>query len=407
MAMHTFQTVNKINNIDNTPIFLYVVNMRKYWNIAVFSLFLSFLIFILPSPQPPVKAGMATTRLNNIRYWVDPNYTRIVLDLSRPTSYKNKFLFNPYRLYIDLDDTAVTGTFSPLIINRGLVKKVRVGQHNKKTVRVVLDLNGKADYKIFPLPSPNRLVIDIYNRAQFSAKNIVRKIVIDPGHGGKDSGAIGKSGLMEKDIVLDVGLRLKKLIEEKLKVKVIMTRNKDIFIPLEERTAIANTTGADLFISIHTNANPSRRIRGVETYLLGKATDKSALATASRENSVSEKSLNDLQLILTDLLTTVKQDESLRLAHYIQSNIVKRLKPKYKVPDLGIKQAPFYVLVNARMPSILAEISFISNPREERLLARRSYRQEIAEAIFKGILNYIDSIPVFAYPKEAVNLPVQ
>jgi N-acetylmuramoyl-L-alanine amidase len=180
-----------------------------------------------------------------------------------------------------------------------------------------------------------------------------------------------------------------------------MTRETDVFIPLEERTAIANTKGADLFVSVHANSSRRTGARGVETYLLGRATDRDAMATAERENSASEKSLNALQLILTDLMNTAKKDESLRLAHYVQENMIGHLESRYKVTDLGVKQAPFYVLVNARMPSILAEISFISNPEEERLLSDGDHRQEIAEAILSGIKKYIQATPLLAQPKEA------
>jgi len=345
--------------------------------------------------------------LRTIRHWVNRNYIRIAIDLSGPARYEYHLLHRPDRLYIDIHRTVIRKKIKPIIIKNSFIKKVRVSQHSKDVVRVVMDLKEKIDYKIFSLPSPDRIVIDLYERSTPPVKRplmAIRKIVIDPGHGGKDSGAIGAHGLMEKDIVLDVGLRLKKLIERRLHIKVIMTRDKDVFIPLEERTAIANTSGADLFISIHTNANPSRRIRGVETYLLGRASDKRALLTASLENKVSARSMDTIQLILADLLTTAKQDESLRLAHYVQSRIVERVGKKYRVPDLGVKKAPFYVLVNARMPSILAEISFISNPREERLLASKKYRQDIAEAIFRGVKAYIDSLPVFTYPREAINV---
>jgi len=185
---------------------------------------------------------------------------------------------------------------------------------------------------------------------------------------------------------------------------VVMTRETDIFIPLEERTAIANKKDADLFISIHANSSRREGASGAETYLLGRATNREAMDTAMRENSATEKSLNELQLILTDLLTTAKKDESLRLAHYVQGNLIENLEPDYKINNLGVKQAPFYVLVNARMPSILAEISFISNREEEQRLGKSKYRQEIAEAILDGIIKYLQSTSYLTYPKEAANI---
>ncbi len=393
--------------------------MQIIRNILFFPFLLISLLFLFTAPAASAQDETQHSVLNGIRYWKDPNYTRIVIDLSSTATYHNKYLPNPDRLFIDIHNTAIAKGINPIQIGDGVVTQVRAGQHDKETVRVVIDLSARAEYKILPLTSPDRLVIDINRETAVSEsetsgktetekdkddnKNIIinQTIVIDPGHGGKDPGAMGKGGLKEKDIVLDVGLRLRKLVKDKLGVNVIMTRETDVFIPLEERTAIANTKGADLFVSVHANSSRRAGARGVETYLLGRATDRDAMATAERENSASEKSLNALQLILTDLMNTAKKDESLRLAHYVQENMIGHLESRYKVTDLGVKQAPFYVLVNARMPSILAEISFISNPEEERLLSDGDHRQEIAEAILSGIKKYIQATPLLAQPKEA------
>lgn len=371
---------------------------------------------------PLLSAGAPETpaiTLDKIRHWPAYDYTRIVLDLSSSTTYTDKYLPDPDRVYIDLENSSIRGNIPAVDIDNGIVKQVRAAQNDRQIVRVVIDLAGKVNYKVFPLRSPDRLVIDIYkdegaappaappSLPQESIKVKTPVIVIDPGHGGKDPGAIGKNGLKEKDIVLDVGMRLKRLVREKTGADVIMTRESDIFIPLEERTAIANKKDADLFLSIHTNSSRREGASGVETYLLGRATNREAMDTAMRENSATESSLNELQFILTDLLTTARKDESLRLAHYVQDNIVERLAPAYNINDLGVKQAPFYVLVNARMPSILAEISFISNREEEKKLAKGSYRQEIAEAILEGIIKYIKSTATLTFPKEAANVSVQ
>ncbi len=390
-------------------------------NILFHHLLFIFLLFLFAAPVKSAQDEVPQSVLNSIRYWKDPNYTRIVIDLKSAVTYKENYLPNPDRLFIDLHNTIMGTGINPIQISDGVVTQVRSGQFDKETVRVVIDLSAKAGYKILPLTSPDRLVIDILRDAPSPAIEPKQKgekdvnsnlsfasqtIVIDPGHGGKDPGAIGKRGLKEKDIVLDVGLRLRKLIKERLGVNVIMTRETDVFIPLEERTAIANTKGADLFVSVHANASRREGAKGVETYLLGRATDRDAMATAERENSASEKSLNTLQLILSDLMNTAKKEESLRLAHYVQENMVGHLETRYKVTDLGVKQAPFYVLVNARMPSVLAEISFISNPEEERLLSDGDHRQEIAEAILKGIRKYIQATPLLAQPKEANYIPL-
>ena len=385
-------------------------------NTLFYPLLLISLLFLFAAPVRAAQDETTQSVLNSIRYWKDPNYTRIVIDLKSPATFRENYLPNPDRLFIDLHNTIMGNGITPIQISDGVVTQVRAGQYDKETVRVVIDLSAKAGYKILPLTSPDRLVIDILRDTALPVSepeqkiekdgnnNIImasQTIVIDPGHGGKDPGARGRSGLMEKDIVLDVGLRLRRLIKERLGVNVIMTRETDVFIPLEERTAIANTKGADLFVSVHANASRREGAKGVETYLLGRATDRDAMATAERENSASEKSLNTLQLILTDLMNTAKKEESLRLAYYVQENMIGHLETRYKVTDLGVKQAPFYVLVNARMPSILAEISFISNREEEKLLSDGEHRQEIAEAILKGIKKYIQATPLLAQPKEA------
>ena len=382
--------------------------MRRYVGIALFSLLIPFLSLL--SPALGKSSEGPSTTLSAVHYLPEQNSTRIVFELSNPTTYFDKHLAHPARVYIDLHDTFISGNISPIKVGDGVIKQIRTRQHDRQTVRVVLELTGSFDYKIFPLTSPDRLVVDIFREGQPLQKSntdTIRTIVIDPGHGGKDPGATGKHGLMEKDIVLDVGLRLQRLVRDKLGAKVIMTRDEDVFIPLEERTAIANAKGADLFISVHANSSRKAGTRGVETYLLGKASDKNAMDTALRENSAGRKPSDDLQLILTDLLTTAKKDESLRLAHYVQSNIIDRLEPGYKAVNLGVKQAPFFVLVHASMPSILAEISFISNPAEERLLSEGEYRQEIAEAIFEGIRRYVQSTPMLSQPDEARNITIR
>ena len=368
---------------------------------------LIFAFSLLPAPAAGGPDGAPAAVLNNIRYRPDQDSLRIVLELSAPAAFTDRYLRNPDRFYIDLDHTSAANSIAPIETGDGIVKLIRSGQHDKETVRVVIELDSAVDYKVFPLTSPDRVVIDIFKKTPAARRpdvSVLRTIVIDPGHGGKDPGAIGKQGLMEKEIVLDVGLRLRRLIKEKLGVHVIMTREEDIFIPLEERTAIANAKDADLFISIHTNSSRKKEAKGVETYLLGRATDKGAMDAALRENSAPRnKSMDDLQFILTDLMTTARKDESLRLAHYVQTNLMEKLEPRYKSVDHGVKQAPFYVLVNAKMPSILAEISFISNPEEERLLAGGGYRQVIAEAIFEGIKKYVQSTSILAHPGEAAN----
>jgi N-acetylmuramoyl-L-alanine amidase len=213
----------------------------------------------------------------------------------------------------------------------------------------------------------------------------INTIVIDPGHGGHDPGA-SYYGIKEKDLVLDIGLKLKSLIAVNHPgLKVYMTRSKDIFIPLEERTAFANRKKADLFVSIHINAARNKKASGIETYVLNVTNDKAALAVAALENKATEKSLSDLQGILKDIMLNSKLEESLTLASIVQKYLVKHTNAK----NLGVKQAPFYVLVGAKMPSILIECGFVSNKKEAKLLNTNRYRLKIAEGIYKGLEAYV------------------
>jgi len=312
---------------------------------------------------------------------------------------------------------------------------------------VVLDLASLKSYAAFPLHEPERLVIDVTGNAADEEQETeglpaapaekqagdvpetpatpalpppvpktergskadpklslsrqlglkIRTIAIDAGHGGKDPGAIGKSGLKEKTITLDVAKRLAVLVKERLGCEVVMTRDRDVFIELEQRPFIAKSKGADLFVSIHVNANRKRKARGIETYIQSlRASDRDAMATAAFENATSTKTLsqlgNELDRILKDLRTDDKQEESLQLAHAVQGALISNVKrTQKKVVDLKVKRAFFYVLINTEMPSILAEVGFISNPDEEMLLKKEAYRQNLAEALFEGVRKYVES----------------
>jgi N-acetylmuramoyl-L-alanine amidase len=220
-----------------------------------------------------------------------------------------------------------------------------------------------------------------------------RRIVIDAGHGGHDPGSIGPNGLEEKDLVLDVAQRLETLVRSQLAAEVVMTRSTDVFIPLEERTAVANSKGADLFLSIHANSSRSPRSRGVETYFLNFAADPHAEAVAARENAISAATLKDLQNLVKAITLNSKIDESRDFAASVQEGMVASLKARdTDVSDRGVRTAPFYVLIGANMPSVLAEISFVSNPDEERLLRTSEHRQRIAQGIYEGVRSYLDGL---------------
>ena len=221
----------------------------------------------------------------------------------------------------------------------------------------------------------------------------IGRIVIDPGHGGHDTGTIGPNGLQEKDLVLDVAKRLGKLLDTRLGANVVYTRQDDTFIPLETRTAIANQEQADLFVSIHANSSRDPDARGVETYYLNFTSNANALEVAARENAVSDKSIHELQDLVKKIALKEKIEESREFATNVQQSLHKGLAVKSPgIRDRGVKKAPFIVLIGANMPSILAEISFVSNPADERKLETAEYRQRIAESLYKGISKYVSGL---------------
>ena len=221
----------------------------------------------------------------------------------------------------------------------------------------------------------------------------IGRIVVDAGHGGHDTGTIGPNGLQEKDLVLDVALKLGKLLSDRLGAEVVYTRDDDTFIPLETRTAIANQQQADLFISVHANSSSDQTARGVETYYLNFTSSRDALEVAARENSVSEKSIHELQDLVKKIALKEKIEESREFALDVQQSLHTGLATKAPaIRDRGVKKAPFIVLIGANMPSILAEISFISNPIDEKRLQTGDYRQKIAESLYKGVAKYVSGL---------------
>jgi len=232
----------------------------------------------------------------------------------------------------------------------------------------------------------------------------VSRIVIDPGHGGHDPGAKGK-GVTEAELVLDVALRLEKLLRKVSGVEVILTRRTDEFIALPERTAVANREGADLFLSIHANASTSLQAHGIETYFLNFANNQSAAAVAARENATSAQAMGALPDFVKAIALHNKLDESRDFATQVQRSMMERLKASNRtLRDLGVKQAPFVVLIGAVMPSVLAEVSFVTNPQEAKLLKGNVYRQRIADALFNAIRKYQTSLKGAASVRTATPL---
>lgn len=216
-------------------------------------------------------------------------------------------------------------------------------------------------------------------------------IVIDPGHGGTEQGAIGVEGVMEKDVVLNISLMLEELLQERLHAKTIVTRRDDRTLSLADRTKIANDNAADLFVSVHANASEYKNLKGIETYYLDNSNDKAALKLAARENASLGKSIDDLSFIISDFIQSVKLDDSIALAHNLQSGLHSNLSRYYKdIRDLGVKKAPFYVLVGAHMPCALVEVSFIDNPEEGKQLITKRYQRLAALGIFQGLQKYFE-----------------
>jgi len=386
--------------------------------------------------------GKDYKHVNNIKYWSTPDYTRVVVYADSKVSFKETFLKekdgdHPPRLFLDISGSKLNKELmQPISINDGLLKSARAGQFDLNTVRVVLDIESIDSYKIFVLEDPYRIVIDVSgekreavadqigniisksDKAFEPATNIVpvvkkpepkpslaqqlglgiKRIVVDPGHGGHDAGAIGYGGIKEKDVVLDVGKKLRKIFTEELGLEVIMTRDTDIFIPLEERTAIANTSGADLFVSLHCNASRNKKAGGIETYFLNFASDEESMMLAARENATTTKNISDLQAILNDLMLNSKVNESSKLARLVQGSLLDILFDNGDRPkDRGVKQAPFYVLVGAQMPSILVEMSFITNKEEARKLSDEKFQRTVAESIADGVRRYSEVVKVASY----------
>lgn len=424
-----------------------------------------------------------------VKYWSSDHYTRVVIMASGPVNYKEVLLKEtdntPRRLYIDFKDSYIEPQYrAPVPIKDGLLERIRTGQFSPDTVRVVLDIESIGSYKIFSLPDPFRVVIDvrgkghkdveeetiatsqetlkieknpqkikkIYDSVESSQlsenseiventevtetseiivlkenkkKSIngtisttdketitqigkdpknsrfslaqqlglgVKKIVIDPGHGGKDPGAMAFN-IKEKDIVLKIAKKLGPVLKRELGCEVIFTRETDIFVPLEERTAIANTENADLFVSLHVNAHPSSKVRGLETYYLNLTTNAEAMRVAAMENATSTHQMSDLQNILSDIMKNSKIEESSRLAQQVHNSILNEAADKgyANIKNLGVKQAPFYVLIGAQMPAILLEVAFITNKNDVKNLNDPTFVRLLIQEIADGIRSYVNS----------------
>ncbi|MDA8168392.1 MAG: N-acetylmuramoyl-L-alanine amidase [Nitrospiraceae bacterium] len=351
------------------------------------------------------------------------------IETSGPVEYSRNFLHNPYRFYVDLKDSVLKENPEALE-PAGVIKNIRVAQYNASTVRVVFELEKPVSIKVIKnLPGPG-LRIDFLDygsganenmsgedgearvqpvsyrpvkkivREKLFPKGTLRKwrIVIDAGHGGHDPGAIGPDGVEEKNMTLAIAKKLASVLDEDPKYDVHLTRDSDKYLTLEQRTQIANKLGADLFISIHINSSPHKTTRGIETYFLNWTDDEEANRVAARENAISvrrmKESRSELGAILASLELQDKRDDSLKLANFIQRRLIRTVSLNYpRETDHGVKQALFYVLVGARMPSVLVEVSFISNHSDEDLLTTEAYQETVSKGIAAGIGSYLKEIP--------------
>jgi N-acetylmuramoyl-L-alanine amidase len=392
-----------------------------------------------------------------VRHWSLSGVTRVAIEVSGDFRFRSDRLHNPERIFFDILDARPRMDSRRLYsedLDDKLVTRIRAAETAPGITRVVLELSGDVEATTSQLANPNRLIIELRGPAPGpsaplvappalpasvkpsppqveppalpaatpsappvspveipkAAKHTSRgdisltralglkvgRIVIDAGHGGQDQGTEGPKGLLEKDLVLDVALRLGQLIEDRMGAEVIYTRSDDTFIPLERRTELANDKKADLFLSIHANSSPYPRIAGIETYYLNFTNSKEALDVASRENASSQKSIFELQDIIQKITLHDKAEESKEFAGRVQAALYAF--SAHNVPgekNRGVKKAPFVVLIGASMPSVLAEIGFLSNPREEALLKKPDYRQKLAEALFRGVTRYSDGLSHF------------
>ena len=377
------------------------------------------------------KRDVKPITINNVRYYRSAGQTRLVFDLARPIKYSRERSTDADQVIISLSRAVLSNAAKQTLVRDGFPREVRVKQAESSRVQVILVMDGIRDVKLQTLAKPHRLVLDYAQKpvasnqqaaateqepnaepdpqptitlppvtrpitqAQRQARLDIDTIVLDPGHGGKDPGAIGRGRLTEKEVVLDVAMRLRNLLRDRLGKKVLMTRETDNFIELDDRARFANAHKAELFVSIHINSHPKNNVRGFEMYHFGIASDRRALQVAARENGDSIDHAKDfVDMIKADLLLSKRIEESQNLAWETKLAVVNRVSSEYRLEDHGVKTAPFYVLRYTAMPSILAELSFISNTQDEKNLRTPTYRQKMAEGLFEGIRNYLNSAQV-------------
>lgn len=392
---------------------------------------LTLALSLAAGPQEDPRAEIV-----NLRHYTHANFTRVVLDIGKLREYTSGELQEPGRIFVDV----LQAKLNPILqgqsypVKADYISQIRISQKTTSTVRVVVDVDFARvqSYRVYHLFDPFRLVIDIYPRQtsgetppapadkaapagdktlppvkrqvdpkdpNFAGASLARQlglgvktVVIDPGHGGPRPGSIGKTGLQEKEVNLAVALALKDLLVQ-AGIDAILTRESDVDVALEHRTVIANQKRADLFVSIHTNAHRDRKRAGVETFFLNISPDPSVIELAAAENATSTKNIGEMKTILEKIVQNSKIKESKSLAEAIQKNLVRTLSQDPPAcPNLGVKGGPFWVLIGGEMPSVLVEISHLSNAKEEAKLKTRKYRALAAQGIHDGIMEYVRSL---------------
>ncbi|MCC6857723.1 MAG: N-acetylmuramoyl-L-alanine amidase [Bryobacterales bacterium] len=418
------------------------------------------IFFDLPGVAAPVRRGRVLTRLVNDKYLArvrvaenQPGITRVVLEVAQGVSISASRLANPSRLIVEIRgarspesppvralrvpparEPVVQPPPSPVRTPKVFVppspepmgtpempSAPRLGARAPEPPLVLLSSVPKEVPAYTPRPArkaarPSQPESAASGRpapakpaapGSAGGRSLIRtlglkinRVVIDPGHGGHDQGTEGATGLLEKDLVLDIGKRLGELIEKRLGAEVIYTRTDDTFIPLHERTALANERKADLFLSLHANSSRARSVAGVETYYLNFTESKEALDVAARENATSQQSIHELRDLIQKITLHDKAQESREFARHVQSAVYSAsARANRNVQNRGVRNAPFVVLIGAVMPSVLVEVGFLSNPREEALLKRGDHRQRVAEALYRGVTRYVESLSHFQVAK--------
>lgn len=370
---------------------------------------------LLGVDRPPGLGDVA-----DVRFWSYPDYTRVVVELSHPVDVDVRQLpadpeaGRPERLYVDLPRTWVGRRYADgLPVSDGLLQEVRLGQNTLSRARLVIDLLHYQRHRLLVLSSPDRVVVDVYGpredpeelrwpKHQRPAGRLpmdlrpIQTVVVDPGHGGRDPGAIGVGGVQEKAVNLDVALRLRDELRKR-GFRVVMTRDDDRTLDLEERTAMAEAARGDLFVSVHANASPRRSTRGFEVYYLDAGHERHSLQVAARENGVPSSEVDSLQRTVARLRVSEASVHSGRLATLVHDSLMDGLGNRQPgLRDLGVKQGPFYVLFLSSMPSILVESGFLTNRSDAALLRDEGFRSRLAVRIADGLERFRDEGPRLA-----------